>query len=64
MVLCKIRSDKTNYLVGNPQMTFFKSVYRRHTNIAMETIEVTMNSNPTYNESITTAIIPKNAGIY
>lgn len=57
-----IRSDKTNYLVGNPQMTFFKSVYRRHTNFAMETMEVTMNSYPTYNESITTAIIPKNAG--
>lgn len=26
------------YLYGNPQMTYFKSVYRRHTNFAMETI--------------------------
>jgi hypothetical protein len=57
-----IRTDKSNYIVGNPQMTFFKSVYKRHTNFAMETIEVTMNSYPTVNQTTTTAIIPKNAG--
>ena len=27
------------YIMGNPQITFFKSVYRKHTNFAMETIE-------------------------
>tara|TARA_B100001094_G_scaffold328831_1_gene390166 strand:+ start:19494 stop:21101 length:1608 start_codon:yes stop_codon:yes gene_type:complete len=27
------------YLIGNPQITFFKTVYRRHTNFAIETIE-------------------------
>lgn len=27
------------YLTGNPQITFFKVVYRRHTNFAIETIE-------------------------
>ena len=27
------------YLNGNPQITFFKSVYRRYTNFAMENIE-------------------------
>ena len=26
------------YLTGNPQITFFKVVYRRHTNFAMESI--------------------------
>ena len=57
-----IRTDKSNYIVGNPQMTFFKSVYKRHTNFAMETIEVAMNSYPTVNQTTTTAIIPKNAG--
>jgi hypothetical protein len=31
------------YLTGNPQITFFKVVYRRHTNFAMELIEQTMN---------------------
>jgi hypothetical protein len=29
------------YLTGNPQITFFKVVYRRHTNFAMEAIENT-----------------------
>ena len=27
------------YLTGNPQITFFKVVYRRHTNFSMECIE-------------------------
>lgn len=31
------------YLTGNPQITFFKVVYRRHTNFAMEAIEQTSN---------------------
>ena len=31
------------YLTGNPQITFFKVVYRRHTNFSMETIEQTLN---------------------
>jgi len=57
-----IKSNKSNFIIGNPQMTFFKSVYKRHTNFAMETIEVIMNSYPNVNETITTAIIPKNAG--
>ena len=57
-----IKSNKSNFIIGNPQMTFFKSVYKRHTNFAMETIEVVMNSYPTVNETITTAIVPKNAG--
>ena len=30
------------YLTGNPQITFFKVVYRRHTNFSMETIEQTV----------------------
>ena len=35
--------DQTNaniYLVGNPQVTFFKSVYKRHSNFAMESFNV------------------------
>ena len=31
------------YLTGNPQITFFKVVYRRHTNFSMECIEQTLN---------------------
>lgn len=36
------------YLTGNPQITFFKVVYRRHTNFSMETIEHTLNGNPDF----------------
>ena len=31
------------YLTGNPQITFFKVVYRRHTNFSMESIMQTFN---------------------
>ena len=31
------------YLTGNPQITFFKVVYRRHTNFSMESIENVLN---------------------
>ena len=34
------------YLTGNPQITFFKVVYRRHTNFSMETIQQTFNGAP------------------
>ena len=33
------------YLTGNPQITFFKVVYRRHTNFALETIRNTFVGN-------------------
>lgn len=36
------------YLTGNPQITFFKVVYRRHTNFSMETIEHTLSGNPNF----------------
>jgi hypothetical protein len=36
------------HLTGNPQITFFKMVYRRHTNFAIETIEQTFNSTPSF----------------
>jgi hypothetical protein len=35
------------YLTGNPQITFFKVVYRRHTNFSMEAIEQTWNGGST-----------------
>merc|ERR1712036_36246 len=31
------------YLTGNPQITFWRVTYRRHTNFAMEAIEQTFN---------------------
>jgi hypothetical protein len=35
-LLLAVRSEHDKYLVGNPQFTFFKGVYRRHTHFAIE----------------------------
>jgi hypothetical protein len=35
------------YLTGNPQITFFKVVYRRHTNFSMEAIQQTIQGSST-----------------
>ena len=39
------------YLTGNPQITFFKVVYRRHTNFSMETIQQTISGASTLSGS-------------
>ena len=36
-------SSQDFYLTGNPQITYFKVVYRRHTNFSMECIKQTIN---------------------
>ena len=46
------------YLTGNPQITFFKVVYRRHTNFSMETIQQTIQGSGTLeNTSETSATV-------
>jgi len=37
-----------SYLVGNPQITFFKIVYRRHTNYAKESVRQFFTTRPDY----------------
>lgn len=54
-----VKSKKDNYLIGNPKITFFKVVYHRHTNFAMESVEIPLNSTPTFNEYKDTTIISK-----
>lgn len=44
------------YLTGNPQITFFKVVYRRHTNFAMESIEQTFNGTADFGKRVTCTI--------
>ena len=44
------------YLTGNPQITFFKVVYRRHTNFAIEAIQQTFNGNAGYGNTVTCQI--------
>jgi len=44
------------YLTGNPQITFFKVVYRRHTNFSMEAIEQTVNGSLGYGNRVTSTV--------
>lgn len=44
------------YLTGNPQITFFKVVYRRHTNFAMESIQQTFNGSVGTGKRVTAQI--------
>ena len=50
------------YLTGNPQITFFKVVYRRHTNFSMETIEQTLNGTAAENQT-TSCTISRNGDL-
>ncbi len=44
------------YLTGNPQITFFKVVYRRHTNFAMEAVEQTLNGTVGASSTVTATV--------
>ena len=45
------------YLTGNAQITYWKVVYRRHTNFAMECIEQTLTGNPDFGRKTNVLII-------
>lgn len=45
------------YLTGNPQITYFKVVYRRHTNFSMETIQHTLNGNPDFGRTSNVTVL-------
>ena len=44
------------YLTGNPQITFFKVVYRRHTNFSMESIGQTFNGTADFGRKVTCTV--------
>ena len=44
------------YLTGNPQITFWKVTYRRHTNFAMESIEQTFNGQADFGRRVNCTI--------
>jgi hypothetical protein len=50
------------YLTGNPQITFFKIVYRRHTNFAIESIEQTLTGLVNFGKK-TTCTISRNGDL-
>ena len=44
------------YLTGNPEITFYKAVHKRHTNFAMETIEQTFNGTADFGNQVKVTI--------
>ena len=44
------------YLTGNPMITYFKVVYRRHTNFSMESIEQTFNGSADFGKKVTCTV--------
>ena len=44
------------YLTNNPQITFFKVVYRRHTNFAIESIEQTFNGSVDFGNKVSCTV--------
>jgi hypothetical protein len=44
------------YLTGSPQITFFKVVYRRHTNFSVEPIPQTFNGASDFGRTVTCTI--------
>jgi hypothetical protein len=45
------------YLTGNPQITFFKVVYRRHTNFSLEAIGQTFSGSPDFGRKVQCQIV-------
>lgn len=59
-----LTSTQDLYLTGNPQITYFKAVYRRHTNFAIEAIPQTFNGTvSTTSDNNLTCIISKSADL-
>ena len=52
------RGEQDIHLIGNPSITFFKTIYKKHTNFSMETIEQNFNENPKF-DAISSATIEK-----
>ena len=44
------------YLTGNPQITFFKAVYRRHTNFSIESVKQIFNGKADFGEDVSCTI--------
>jgi hypothetical protein len=50
------------YITGNPHITFWKVLYKRHTNFAMEAFRVNFTGSPTYGQRVV-AVVNRNADL-
>jgi len=51
------------YLTGNPQITFFRAVHKRHTNFACEPIEQTINGTADFGNSNVRVTVSRNGDL-
>lgn len=56
------RGQQDVYIIGNPQFSYFKSVYKRHTNFAIEPIKQIFTESPDFGKRVT-CIIDKKADL-
>jgi hypothetical protein len=40
------------FLIGNPQITFFKTVYKRHTNFSMQSYQISLDGNIDFGQKV------------
>jgi hypothetical protein len=53
------RGKQDTYIIGNPQMSYFQSVYKRHTNFSMEPIRQLFSEVPDFGKRVTCTIDKK-----
>ena len=51
--------EQDKHLVGNPQISYFKSVNKSHTNFSMESIPIRSNEEPDFGKLVTFIIEKK-----
>jgi hypothetical protein len=53
------RGNQDAYLIGNPQFSYFKSVYKRHTNFSIEPIRQIFSESPNFGKRVVCTIEKK-----
>jgi len=56
------RGKQDTYIIGNPQFSYFKSIYKRYTNFAVEAIKQIFTESPDFGKRVT-CIIDKKADL-
>ena len=55
-LVSSLNQKSSDFLIGNPQITFFKSLYKQYSNFYITTTEQTINGEPNFNKSINCTI--------
>jgi len=55
-LVSNLNQKSSDFLIGNPQITFFKSIYKQYSNFYITTVEQTINGDPNFNKTINCTI--------